>query len=74
MQIKNRDETWRNESKPGPGQDIYPIAQSKSKTTLTRSVHGKFNCNNGTQHGKQEEIIRVVYLLTSQDLKPQNKG
>ena len=34
---------------------IGTLTQSKSKTQITRSVHGKFNCitvkYNGTQHG-----------------------
>ena len=34
---------------------LYRLTQSKSQTTITRSVHGKFNCiavkYNGIQHG-----------------------
>ena len=46
---------------------MLQLTQSKSKTTITRSVHGKFNCitvkNNGTQHSIYRNHIYIILAL-----------
>ena len=43
------------------------LTQSKSKTQITRSVHGKFNCitvkYNGTRHGIYPSVTSMPYGL-----------
>ena len=49
--------------------------QSKSKTQITKSVQGKFNCitvkNNGTQHGiyvTDETVTYLAIFISPKDL------